>query len=140
MKKISVIYWSGTGNTKAMAEEVAKGANIDETEVNLLNVGEATIEDVKNADAVAFGCPAMGAEELEDTEMEPFIDDVKDELKGKNIVLFGSYGWGTGEWMTEWEERMEGYGANVVKDSVIANEYPSDENLEECEELGKALA
>lgn len=140
MKKLSVIYWSGTGNTEAMANAVAEGAKIDNVEVKLLHVGEASVEDVKNADAIALGCPSMGAEVLEEGEMEPFVEAIEGEVSGKKIVLFGSYGWGDGEWMRNWQERMEDAGANVIEDGLIINETPDDSGLEECKELGKKIA
>lgn len=140
MKNVVVIYWSGTGNTEAMAAGVMEGAKIGETKVRLLNVSEAKIEDVLEADAVAFGCPSMGAEQLEESEMEPFIESISDAVKGKNIVLFGSYGWGNGEWMVDWQERMEQYGARVLAEGFIVNNMPDDESLDKCKTLGELLA
>lgn len=140
MKELVVIYWSGTGNTESMAQALAEGAKIDDVNVRLMTVGEAKVEDVEKADAVALGCPSMGAEQLEETEMEPFVDSISVVVKGKNLALFGSYGWGNGEWMEEWEERMIGYGASIVDDCLIINNTPDDEGLEKCKELGETLA
>ncbi|WP_234120885.1 flavodoxin [Clostridium hydrogenum] len=140
MKKISIIYWSGTGNTEAMAKAIKEGIEAGNTEVKLITAGEAEISDVINADVVAFGCPAMGDEQLEESEMEPFIESVSKEVNNKNIVLFGSYGWGTGDWMTSWENEMEGYGAKLVHESLIINNEPDDGGLEGCKKLGAYLA
>ncbi len=139
MKKISIIYWSGTGNTEAMAKAVADGAKSEDLDVKILAVSNATLSDVTDVDAVALGCPSMGAEVLEETEMEPFVEGLKGQVAGKPMVLFGSYGWGDGEWMDDWKTRMENYGAKLVADCLILNEMPDDEGLEQCKTLGKAL-
>lgn len=140
MKNVVIIYWSGTGNTEAMAAGVMEGAKIGGTKVRLLNVSEAKLEDVLEADALAFGCPSMGAEQLEESEMEPFIESISDAVKGKNIVLFGSYGWGNGEWMVDWQEKMEQYGARVIAEGLIVNNMPDDDGLDKCKRLGEILA
>lgn len=140
MKKISIIYWSGTGNTETMAKAIQKGAKSENTDVKLVGVSEASLEDVSCADVVAFGCPAMGDEQLEENEMEPFIESILQDIKDKDIALFGSYGWGSGDWMTNWEEQMKEYGANLVEESLIINEEPDDDGLEKCKKLGKTLA
>ncbi|MBU3143234.1 flavodoxin [Clostridium sp. CF012] len=140
MKNIVVIYWSGTGSTEAMAEWIMEGSQKGDTNVRLLNVGDANVEDVSKADAVAFGCPSMGAEELEESEMEPFIESIASVVNGKNIILFGSYGWGNGEWMTDWQERMEGYGAKVIVDGLIINYAADSEGIEKCKEIGELLS
>ncbi len=139
MKKVKVIYWSGTGNTEMMAKAVAEGAKVGDTEVELLDVSKASVDTVAGADAVALGCPSMGAEVLEEGEMEPFVESIKGVVSGKPMVLFGSYGWGDGEWMRDWESRMDGYGANMLAEGLILNETPDDAGLEKCKELGKLL-
>lgn len=132
--KTAVIYWSGTGNTQQMAEAVAEGAVAE-----LFSVSEFS-GNIEDYDRVAFGCPAMGAEELEDSEFEPFFSGVVDKLSGKKVALFGSYGWGDGEWMRNWTEQVKGAGAEVVNgEGLIANEAPSDDDLENCRNLGQAL-
>lgn len=139
--KIAVIYWSGTGNTEAMAEAVVSGikdSNSD-IEVNLLRVEDASLEDVQQADALALGCPSMGAEVLEESEMEPFIESISDDVGGKPIVLFGSYDWGAGEWMESWEMQMMGYGAILAATGLIVHLEPDDEALAQCNELGSTL-
>lgn len=139
MSKVAVIYWSGTGNTKNMAEAVLNGAKSANADAELYIVSDISVADAANYDAIALGCPAMGAEELEESEFAPFFDALESSLSGKKIGLFGSYGWGDGEWMRNWEERAKSAGANVVA-AVIANEAPDDEAVKNCEELGKALA
>ncbi len=138
---VSVVYWSGTGNTQAMAEAVAEGIKEAGAEASVLEVGNADVSSLASEAAFALGCPSMGAEQLEETEMEPFVEALEPLVSGKKILLFGSYGWGDGEWMRDWAERMKNAGAVLVRDEgVIANEAPDDEALEECRAAGKALA
>ena len=139
MSKIAVVYWSGTGNTEAMASAVAEGAREKGAEVTLLTASEFSADQVSAYDAIAFGCPSMGAEQLEESEFEPMFTACEGDLQGKNIALFGSYGWGDGEWMRSWEERCRQDGANLAADSVICNEAPDEETLSECRALGAAL-
>ena len=130
----AVIYWSGTGNTEQMAAAVAEGAGAE-----LFSVSDFS-GNIDDYDRVAFGCPAMGAEELEDGEFEPFFSSVEGKLSGKTIALFGSYGWGDGEWMRNWTERCKNAGATVVGgEGLIANETPSDDDLASCKALGESL-
>lgn len=138
--KTAVIYWSGTGNTEAMAEAVVEGAKQAGAEVSLFTASEFDTSKVGDFDTLAFGCPAMGAEELEDSEFLPMFTAVKSSLKGKKIALFGSYGWGDGEWMRTWEEDCIGAGCVFAADSVTCNEAPDDEALDACRALGAALA
>ena len=141
MKKITVIYWSGSGNTKEMAEAVAAGAGSAGAEVALLAVDEATAENVLTADAVALGCPAMGDEVLEEGEMEPFVTSVEGAgLNGKPIALFGSYDWGDGQWMRDWMARMNTRGAKLVADGLIVQNMPEEAQLSKCRELGVKLS
>ena len=136
--KIAVVYWSGTGNTEAMANAVAEGIKVSGSEADILN--SITADDLISYDAVAFGCPAMGAEELEDSEFEPMFSALEGSLNGKKIALFGSYGWGDGEWMRTWEDRCKEDGAVLVCDPVICNEAPDDDAVSACKALGEALA
>ena len=132
--KAAVIYWSGTGNTEQMAAAVAEGANAE-----LFSVSEFSGK-LSDYDRLAFGCSAMGAEELEESEFEPFFAEAESGLNGKTIALFGSYGWGDGEWMRSWVKRAEDDGAVIVGgEGLIANEAPSDDDLEKCRGLGRAL-
>ena len=141
MSKVNVIYWSQTGNTAAMAEAVANGINAAGGEAVILDVSSASVDDLKDAGAFAMGCPAMGAEVLEEGEMDPFVSEVEAIAAGKHIGLFGSYGWGDGEWMRDWEERMKNAGADVVGgEGIICQEAPDDDAVAACEELGKQLA
>ena len=134
MNKVCVVYWSGTGHTQAMAEQVAKAA-----EGTLLTAGEFTPNMVEMFEAIAFGCPAMGAEVLEEEEFQPMFDACLPKLAGKKIALFGSYGWGDGEWMRNWEEECTAAGAQLVCESVICQDDPDASALSDCENLGNAL-
>ena len=139
MKKAAVIYWSGTGNTEAMANAVAEGMKESGAEVSLLSADAVSAADLAGLDAVALGCPAMGSEVLEDMEFEPMFDGCKASLKGKRVALFGSYGWGGGEWMHNWERDCRSSGIQLACDSVICNEAPDDAALAACQALGNAL-
>ena len=137
MSKIAVIYWSGTGNTAAMASAIAAGMG-EGTE--LYSVDQFT-GDIADYDKIAFGCSAMGDEVLEEAEFDPFFTSIEGKLGGKKVALFGSYGWGDGQWMREWAERVTGEGATVVNgEGLICQETPDDAMIEECKNLGKALA
>ena len=140
MKKVAVVFWSGTGNTEAMAKAVVEGAKDKGAEVTLFDSDAFDDFDIDAFDAVGFGCPAMGAEELEEDEFQPMFDGCKDKLDGKNIALFGSYGWGDGEWMETWADDCKSSGAVLVCDSVICMEEPDDDALDECKALGASLA
>ena len=139
MSKVSIVYWTQGGNTQAMAEAIGEGVTAAGGEADVVFVSDANIADLKAEGAFAFGCPAMGAEVLEEMEMEPFVQDVERFANGKNIALFGSYGWGDGEWMRNWEESCKEAGANLVCDSVICQEEPDDEATDACKALGAAL-
>ena len=140
MKKTAVIYWSGTGNTEAMANAVAEGMREAGAECAVWKPADVGADAVKELDAAALGCPAMGAEELEETEFAPMFDAVKSALAGKSVGLFGSYGWGDGEWMRTWEEDCKNSGLNLVCQSVTCCEAPDDDALEACRKLGAELA
>ena len=140
MSKVAIVYWSGTGNTEAMANFVAEGAKEAGAEVILFTAMEFDGGLMDNFDAVAFGCPSMGAEQLEEDEFEPMFIGCESKLSGKKIGLFGSYGWGDGEWMRNWEETCRGDGAQLVMDGVICNEAPDRDAENDCKNLGKALA
>lgn len=140
MSKIAVVYWSGTGNTEAMATAVADGARESGAEAVLLNCTEFDAGMIDTFDAIAFGCPSMGAEELEDGSFEPMFSSCENKLSQKKIALFGSYGWGDGEWMRNWEDRCKADGAVMACDFVICNEAPDDDAIASCKALGAALA
>ncbi|MDD7363413.1 MAG: flavodoxin [Firmicutes bacterium] len=136
---IPVIYWSGTGNTEAMANAVARAIDASGEESKLVEVDSATVEMVEGADKIAFGCPAMGSEELEENSMRPFMDDVNPKLKGKSVLLFGSYDWANGEWMETWEDEVRGLGVSYI-DTIIAKGEPDGKALEECEKRARLLS
>lgn len=138
--KLAVVFWSGTGNTEAMAEAVAEGARGTGAEVALLGCSDFDEKRADDFDAFAFGCPAMGDEVLEESEFEPMFAAVEDKLTDRRVALFGSYGWGDGEWMRAWEERCAGKGIGLAAPSVICNEMPDDDGLAQCRELGAKLA
>lgn len=140
MSKIAVVYWSGTGNTEMMALKVAEGAKAAGAEAALFNAAEFSPAAMDQFDAIAFGCPSMGAEQLEETTFAPMFAACEPKLKGKKIALFGSYGWGDGEWMRTWEETCSAAGAVFACDSVICNEAPDAEGDAACLSLGKALS
>ncbi len=140
MQKVYVVYWSGTGNTQAMADAIGAGAKDAGAEVEVVEVDSANADDILAQPGFALGCPSMGAEEL-DESMEDFVASIEGKVSGKQIVLFGSYGWGDGEWMRTWTDRMTGAGATVVGgEGVIANETPDDDAVEACKAAGKTLA
>lgn len=141
MSKIKVIYWSQSGNTEAMAKYIVKGIAEAGKEGEALFVSNVSSDDLKNDNIFALGCPAMGAEVLEEYEMEPFIESLESSVSGKKIALFGSYGWGDGEWMRNWVERMSSAGATIINDDGLICQEMTDEKGElECIELGKKLA
>ena len=140
MSKVAIVYWSGTGNTEAMAASVLEGVKEAGAEGTLLTPPEFDASMAASFDAIAFGCPAMGSEVLEEDEFEPMFSACEAALSGKKIALFGSYGWGDGEWMRNWQERCVGDGAVLACESVICNEAPDDDAQASCKALGKALA
>ncbi|EDS07914.1 flavodoxin [[Clostridium] scindens ATCC 35704] len=140
MGKIAVVYWSGTGNTETMANAVLEGAKGKGADAVLFTSAEFDVSMMDAYDAVAFGCPAMGDEVLEESEFEPMFSSCESKLSGKKIALFGSYGWGDGEWMREWETNCKQAGAVLACESVICNEMPDDEGIQSCRTLGEMLA
>lgn len=134
MNKVCVVYWSGTGHTEAMAQAVAESS-----QGKLFTAAEFGPDQAKEYDAIAMGCPAMGAEVLEEEEFQPMFDAVKPVLAGKKVALFGSYGWGDGEWMRNWEEECLGAGTTLACDSVICQDNPDEEALAACRALGETL-
>ena len=139
MSKVAVVYWSGTGNTEAMAMAVAEGVMSKGAEVTTVTAAEFSAEQIGAYSAFAFGCPAMGSEQLEETEFEPMFAACEGLLNGKKIALFGSYGWGDGEWMRSWESRCTDDGAILACSSVTCNETPDDDALAACRNLGASL-
>ena len=141
MDKVIVAYWSQTGNTAAMAAAIGDGITEAGKEAVVTDISSVSMDDLQAASAFALGCPAMGAEVLEEGEMEPFVTEVEAFASGKKIGLFGSYGWGDGQWMRDWEERMTAAGATVLNgEGLICQETPDDDAIKQCEELGEQLA
>lgn len=136
MSNIAVIYWSMTGNTKAMAEAIAEGAKAD-----LFSVDQIDVEKALEYEKLALGCPAMGAEVLEEIEFEPFFTAMEGRLGGKSVGLFGSYGWGDGQWMRDWADRVNNAGGRLFRDEgLMINETPDDAGLETCRTYGAEFA
>ena len=133
---IAVVYWSGTGNTKQMAEAIARGAGM----ATVVDIESCCDFDVSGYDKIAFGCPSMGAEQLEESVFEPFFTEAETMLGGKKVALFGSYGWGDCSWMRDWEARVEASGAALLEDGLTINETPDDDGIALCEALGERLA
>ncbi|HHX07661.1 MAG TPA: flavodoxin [Erysipelothrix sp.] len=140
MSKVAVVYWSGTGNTEEMANLVAEGARNAGADVSVFPVAEFVVDSVQEYDALAFGCPAMGSEVLEEWEFQPMWDEASNYLSDKNIVLFGSYDWGDGEWMRNWQEDAQDKGAVLLADPVLAHFNPEGEVVQQLTQLGEELA
>ena len=141
MSKIRIVFWTQGGNTQAMAEAIGEGVREAGKEAEVVFVSSITADELKEDSVFALGCPAMGAEVLEEGEMEPFVMEVETFAAGKKIALFGSYGWGDGQWMRDWEERMTAAGATLVGgEGLMCHETPDEEGLEACKELGRQLA
>ncbi len=140
MSKVAVVYWSGTGNTEQMADAVQIGAEENGAQVSVFDSDAFSADQVAAFDAIAFGCPAMGVEVLEESSFDPMFTAVESSLSGKKIALFGSFGWGDGQWMRDWEDRCKKAGAQLACESVMANNAPDDEALNACKNLGAALA
>lgn len=133
----AIIYWSGTGNTQAMAEAIQEGMKQGGAEVTLLTVDQVDAGIIGQYEKLAFGCPSMGDEILEESEFEPFFSSVEKNLSGKKVALFGSYGWGDGEWMRDWVERVNSTGANLYGEGLIMQESPEEDS---CVSYGKEFA
>ena len=141
MSKVAIIFWSGTGNTEMMAHAIADGAKEAGAEVSLLPVSATSADQAAGFDRLALGCPAMGAEVLEEMEFEPFFAELESKLSGKRVALFGSFGWGDGQWMRDWYSRTDEAGAVMVgEEGLMAHELPTSEVLDRCKALGKELA
>ena len=140
MSKMAVIYWSMSGNTEAMASAIAEGARGAGAEVDLMQVSEVSVDQALSYPLLALGCPAMGAEVLEESEFEPFFAQLEGRLSGKKVALFGSYGWGDGQWMRDWQARTEGANANLYQEGLMVNETPDDAALEQCRAFGAGFA
>ena len=140
MSKIIVAYWSQTGNTEAMANAVGEGIKAAGGEADVVPVSAVSVDELKAASSFALGCPAMGAEVLEESEMEPFVEEVEGFAAGKKIALFGSYGWGDGQWMRDWEDRCAKAGANLFDDGLIVCGMPDADGKANCKAYGEKFA
>lgn len=141
MNKVAIVYWSGTGNTEQMAQAVAEGVKNAGGEADVLTCVEFDSAKLADYGAVAFGCPAMGAEQLEEGEFEPMFADLEGSLSGVKVALFGSYGWGSGQWLEDWCARCKEDGAVMQEEpGVMANEAPDDDAIAACNALGAKLA
>ncbi|EOR20525.1 MULTISPECIES: flavodoxin [Clostridium] len=137
---MKIIYWSGTGNTEAMANLILEGIKDSGKEGELVNISSTEVRSFANEDLLVLGCPSMGDEELEEGEFLPFLESIEGDLNGKNVALFGSYGWGSGEWMEKFEDRVREVGATLPLDSLIVNYTPEGEEAERCKDYGKQIA
>lgn len=136
---MKIVYWSGTGNTEKMAQLIGKGITEGGKEAEVINVSDVNANELLNEDILVLGCSAMGDEVLEESEFEPFIEEISTKIAGKKVALFGSYGWGDGQWMRDFEERMIGYGCSIIGDPLIVQNEP-DDNEQECIDFGKKIA
>jgi flavodoxin short chain len=139
MANILLVYWSGTGNTEIMAEKIKEGMENAGASVDMRTVDQVEPSEVANFDKIVFGCPSMGVETLEEDEFEPFFEAVESSLSGKKVALFGSYGWGEGEWMDAWQERTLATGAKLYEEGFKVNSTPSSEEEERCVEFGEGF-
>jgi len=136
---MKIVYWSGTGSTEKMANFIAKGIEENGGDTQVISVSDANSDIFNDEEIIILGCPAMGAEVLEENEFEPFIESISNKVSGKKAVLFGSYDWGDGEWMRDWTDRMKNYGCDVIFDGLIIREA-SEDDCTECIELGRKIA
>ena len=140
MKKIAVVYWSGTGNTEKMANAIVDSAKENGADVSLFFCDDFSAQKMDEFDRIAFGCPAMGDEVLEEESFEPMFSSCEEKISGKEIAIFGSYEWNSGEWMVNWENRVNDKGAKLVYPPLPAYDDPDEDAIEKCKKLGKALA
>lgn len=141
MNKVAIVFWSGTGNTETMANCIAEGVREAGGEAVLLSPAEFGVDRLDEFGTVAFGCPSMGVEQLEDGEFEPMFSAVESALNSRKIALFGSYGWGDGQWMRDWCDRCRAAGAELVEaEGTIANDAPGEDEQDACRDLGRQLA
>ncbi|WP_432718558.1 flavodoxin [Pectinatus frisingensis] len=141
MGKIAIVYWSASGNTKQMADAIADGINRTGEVVEIFSAADFPIERVVEFEKIAFGCPAMGVEELEQDEFEPVFTELEMHLTGKIIALFGSYDWGDGEWMRTWQHRINDDKAVLFEGKgIIVHGTPNKDDKQLCRAFGQRLA
>ena len=136
---MKIVYYSASGNTEKMANLIAEGIANGGKNAEVINVSNANADIFDNEEIVILGCPAMGDQVLEENEFEPFIEEISSKISGKKVALFGSYGWGDGQWMRDWQERMESLGCTLIGDGLII-QYEPEDNSSECIELGMTIA
>lgn len=136
---MKIVYYSGSGNTEKMANLIAEGIKIKGKDVELINTSQADMNTFDEEDIIIMGCPAMGDEVLEECEFEPFMESIEGKISGKKVAIFGSYGWGDGQWMRDWEERIESLGGNLISNGLII-QYEPEDNCSECIEFGNKIA
>ena len=136
---MKIVYYSASGNTEKMANLIAEGIANGGKTAEVINVSNANADIFDTEEIVILGCPAMGDEVLEENEFEPFVEEISSKISGKKVALFGSYGWGDGQWMRDWQERMESLGCTLIADGLIIQNEPED-NSPECIELGMTIA
>ena len=136
---MKIVYWSGTGNTEKMAKLIEKGITDVGKVVEAISVSEVTVDEILKDEVLILGCSAMGDEVLEESEFEPFIEEISTKISGKKVALFGSYGWGDGQWMRDFEERIIGYGCTIIDTPLIVQNEP-DDSEQECIDFGKKIA
>ena len=139
-KKIAIVVWSKTGNTRLMSKALKEGAEERGAQVEVFKSYNFDIEKAKSYECIALGCPAMGAETLEETEFLPMYETIKPYLKNKKIFIFGSYSWGDGKWMRDWKADMINNGISLFTEPIIAKEKPTNDILYKLKEIGKELA
>lgn len=137
---MKIIYFSQTGNTEKMAELILEGIESEGKKAELVEVSGVSLDDIKNEELIILGCSAYGSEELDETEMEPFVKSLEGNIQGKKVALFGSWGWGNGEYMKEWEKRMESHGAVLISEGLTVQEYPEGEKEDKCVSFGRLIA
>ena len=136
---MKIVYYSASGNTEKMANLIAEGIANGGKTAEVINVSNANADIFDNEEIVILGCPAMGDEVLEENEFEPFVEEISSKISGKKVALFGSYGWGDGQWIRDWQEWMESLGCTLIADGLIIQNEPED-NSPECIELGMTIA
>lgn len=140
MEKLALIYWSGSGNTEEMAKAIQVGIKESGKAVELFQAADFATDSIEQFDGILLGCSAMGAEELEESEFLPMFEAIESQLKGRNVALFGSYGWGDGEWMRLWEERVKKDSALLFGEGLIVHERPNQAAIEKCQAFGRDFA
>ena len=136
---MKIVYWSGTGNTEKMAELIKEGIVESGKNAETVTVSNVNIDELLKEEVIVLGCSAMGDEILEESEFEPLIDELSTKISGKKVALFGSYGWGDGKWMRDFEERMIGYGCTIIDNPLIIQNEP-DGSEQDCIDFGKKIA